>query len=180
MRVMAKTIHRRARRLKKAYRDQWYISNQKERFVELFFRSLGFNIHRAGLGVSTMQLINDVGSKPDYVVRDRQGGVLFYVEVTGANRNYKPGMDIYVCYSKFTKYYSLARETPILFVFLGFCEGKLTFAGYAWYEDLYPYSEDRKNIVVMEPYGVREYYIRTPFTLWRPLHMLARELRGLA
>ncbi|MCD6562454.1 MAG: hypothetical protein J7K23_00900 [Thermoproteales archaeon] len=166
----------RAAAFKRAYRLQWHISNQKEKFIELFFRSLGFTIRPIGIGTGSEKYYSESGSKPDYALC-YLGDVIAYIEVTGANKNYRRGQDIYITLDKFQKYYSLAKNIPVLFIFIGLNNGKMEYAGYCWYEDLYPYSE--KNIIERNFYGIPEKYIVTPFKLWKPLHKITLELSKL-
>ena len=164
----------RAARFKRAYKPTWHLSNQKEAFVKTFFESLGFIVKFVGLGAGTEKYIGESGSKPDLLILG--AGVKFYVEVTGANRGYRRGNYIYITYDKYRKYYPIAQHTPVLFVFLGFQQGILQYAGYAWFEDLYPYAEDPDSLITRAPHGIPETYIRTPAKLWRPLKSIVREI----
>ena len=121
---------------KRAYHNQWYIGNQKEAFVELFFRSLGFNIYRVGLGVESVKYLKHSGSLPDFVIRDEKGNVVCYVEVTGDN--YVKTRDMlyerYILLNKIIKFQRLNR--PVFIIFLGLRNGLLKIAEYVSLEKL--------------------------------------------
>ena len=131
-----------------------------------------------GLGAGSEEYIKKTGSMPDIAILDPENNeIICYIEVTGSNKGLRDD-SIYVTLDKFNKYHSIAKNVPVYYVYLCISHGKLMWSGYISYEDLYPYAEIRKDIVTRNFYGVDEYFIRTPKSLWKPLRKLGRELLG--
>lgn len=168
----------RAIAFKKAYAPSWRVSNQKESFVEHYFKAFGFKVRKLGIGVESTRFTRKTGSLPDFAVYNGDE-LLLYAEVTGANKNYVKGDPVYITFDKFLKYRRLAEKTPLVFIFVGLRCGKIVYVGYCWYEDLYPYAEEEKNIITKNYYGIEEIFVKTPFKLWQPLHKLTKELLQL-
>jgi len=166
----------RAARFKRAYKPTWHLSNQKEYFIATYLRSLGYTVKFIGLGAGSEKLIHATGSPPDLAVY-LHGKLIAYVEVTGANFLPAYSQYIYITRDKFEKYYSYAQQAWVIFTYLGFRSGKLAFAGWASYEDLYPYAE--RNIVTKYTAAGPEQFIETPARLWKPLWTLGSKLLEL-
>ena len=169
---------RRAERFKRAYAPSWRLSNQKEYFVKTLIEATGLKVKFVGLGAGSRRYVKATGSLPDLAVL-LGNDIIAYVEVTGANHFYDPP-EIFVSLDKFRKYWEIAKHTPVFFVYLGFREGRLIWAGWLSYEDLYPYGEDPGSLRKLKPYGVEETFIATPRTAWRPLRTLLTELLSLS
>ena len=169
---------RRAERFKRAYAPSWRLSNQKEYFVAMLLSTLGYRVKFIGLGAGSERYEPGRGSPPDLAVY-RGEELIAYVEVTGANFLPADTSNIYITYDKFRKYHRWAEKKPLFFVYLGFRRGKLVFARWAAYEDLYPYAEDPKSIIHRTTPAGQEKFISTPARLWKPIPSLLRLLLEL-
>ncbi len=168
----------RAKRFKRAYKPFWAFSSLKESFVRTLLEAWGFRVRPLGIGVESRREVKETGSGPDFAVY-LGDELLCFIEVTGPNWHYAPGQPVWVTYDKFRKLHAWHLKAPVIFVFLGFNDNRLVAALYADYETLYPYAEDPRYIVKAAPYGIEETYIQTPYTAWKPLRKLVRELLPL-
>ena len=171
-----KRINNRARRFKAIYRESWRLGNQKEAFVKTLLESWGFYVKNIGIGVMREEYVRQVVSLPDfavYIPGDKD--IVAYVEVTGG-RNVEIGENLWVCASKYDKYFSLARDRPVYFIYIGFKDGKMNFIRYCNYNTLKKYADNIKTVKIR---GIIEHYIVTPFSAWNKIKYLYNELRGL-